>query len=30
MSQLDVGIIDREKQQDADEVNLAASRTVQS
>jgi len=29
LSQLDVGKIDREKQQDADEVNLAARRTVQ-
>jgi len=30
LSQLDVGKIDREKQQDADEVNLAACRTVDS
>ena len=29
MSQLHVGKIDREKQQDPDEVNLAACRTVQ-
>jgi len=29
MSQFDVGKIDREKQQNADEVNLAAWRTVQ-
>ena len=29
MSQFDVGKIDREKQQDADVVNLAACRTVQ-
>jgi len=29
MSQFDVGKIDREKQQDADEVNLAACRSVQ-